>query len=527
MTTDVSLQQPLGLPGIDRDQTALRTQNWVDGLWTRFYNGDPRSIGGYIVCNFGTPEICRGMFGVPTGTIIGTEANVNTINLYNGNVTGVFFFPVNDAAQSLGVVNVTPLTYVDNPLNLWDFDQFTVDPGGGDPAINYILSHVSPSSSNINTIAPGFSYYGINGAFDPFLTLVDSTLNGFICVVAPFIFIGGQDGILIWNDPGTLTFPIENSVAYGNTRLVKGLPIRGGSVQSLLIWSLSSLYRVTYNPNTTEVSNTFFKEDISTNLSIISANSVIEIPEISTYVWIGRNCFYQYNGIVKELPNRFNKQWFFNNLNRKFQERCWALHVPKYNEVWFNAPFGDSEECTHTAVWNYGGDFWYDTINARSAGISSQYLSFPIMSDAQFSNPFITTYGEVYSFWMHEFGNDLQVDGSNFAIRKYLRSRDMRIANSLTNQDYQSRTRRFEADMFLDGQLTLQIYSKQFPGSPYEISRQYLLRDPVTNIVGKTDIVQLGRINSYYFESNQVGGFFQFGASIIDIRPDSSERPAH
>ena len=95
MTTDIVFQDSLGLPGINRDQTPFQTKNYVDGLWTRFYNNEPRKIGGYLSCNFGTTEISRGMFGAPTGAQIGFETGVNAVNLYTGKPSSLSYFLLN------------------------------------------------------------------------------------------------------------------------------------------------------------------------------------------------------------------------------------------------------------------------------------------------------------------------------------------------------------------------------------------------------------------------------------------------
>jgi hypothetical protein len=98
------------------------------------------------------------------------------------------------------------------------------------------------------------------------------------------------------------------------------------------------------------------------------------------------------------------------------------------------------------------------------------------MADAKVANTFISSSGNTYYFWMHEYANDILIDGTPYAIKTYVRSHDRLLASMMPNNDLQTRTRRLEPDMFLDGQMKLQIYTKQFPSSDYEISREYLLR---------------------------------------------------
>lgn len=531
MTTDVALQDPLGLPGITRDQTPFQSKTYVDGSGTRFYNNQPRKIGGYLACSFGNPEIVRGMFGAITGQEIGFETGVNAVNLYAGRESSLSYFLLNNDGQSGTTIDVTPTDFVASPFNMWLFDQYSLRTNETNlNVVRYILALVTPANTDIGTEQPGALYVGLNGETAPFVNInsfnIEETLNvdlnGFVCVANPYIFVGGQQGILIWNDVNAassindlFTFPTSNFLFASDTRLVVGKAVRGGNAIAILVWSLTGLYRITESGNPDLA---FTREILSEEISIVSQNCVVEVSQISSYFWIGQDCFFQYNGVVSELLNPYNKQWFFSNINKNSKEKCWSYVNSSYNEVWFFAPFGEATECTNAVVHNYLGKFWYDTISARSCGISSGFLSYPIQADSKGT--------ETYNIWMHEYGTDMQINGVKFAIKAYIRTHDRILATYSPTLDLQTRTRRLEADMFLNGQMNLQIYTKQFPSSPYEVSRVYLLRDPVTGLVGKTDIVNMGRIVSYYFESNEVGGYFQFGTTIVDIAPDGSERPS-
>ena len=276
MTTDIVFQDSLGLPGINRDQTPFQTKNYVDGLWTRFYNNEPRKIGGYLSCNFGTTEISRGMFGAPTGAQIGFETGVNAVNLYTGKPSSLSYFLLNNNGESTTLIDVTPIGYDASQYNMWIFDQYSTRDVSLN-VVNYILALVTPASSDIGTTLDGAIYYGENGVDAPFIPLgIDIFLNGFVCVANPFIFIGGQQGILIWNDPTTpFDFPSENFLFASNNRLVVGKTIRGGNTLAILVWSLTDLCRITYNPGAPLDTIPFFKETISSNISIISGSAKI------------------------------------------------------------------------------------------------------------------------------------------------------------------------------------------------------------------------------------------------------------
>jgi hypothetical protein len=139
MTTDYAFQQSLGLPGINRDQTPFQTKNYVDGQHARWYNGEARKMGGQFLCNSGTTEICRGLYGSITGDQIVFESGVNAINLYSGKVSSLSFFLLNNNGQSLPPQDVTPSGYAADINNLWCFDGFSDRPEPNQ-YIKYVLS---------------------------------------------------------------------------------------------------------------------------------------------------------------------------------------------------------------------------------------------------------------------------------------------------------------------------------------------------------------------------------------------------
>jgi hypothetical protein len=171
-----------------------------------------------------------------------------------------------------------------------------------------------------------------------------------------------------------------------STKIVKGLPVRGGSnAPSGLFWALDSLIRVSYTPTTVTVGGTaqtfYWRYDIITSQSsILSSQCVIEYDGI--YYWIGVDRFLLYNGVVKELKNNFNQNYFFDNLNYAQSQKVYAQKVPRFGEIWWFFPSGDSTECNDCIIYNTREDCWYDAGSAdgarRSAGYFSQVFHYPI-----------------------------------------------------------------------------------------------------------------------------------------------------
>lgn len=111
-------------------------------------------------------------------------------------------------------------------------------------------------------------------------------------------------------------------------------------------------------------------------MSILAKNSVVEYAGI--YYWVGVDRFFVYNGVVQELPNTQSLNFFFDNVNRINANKVWATKVPRYGEIWWMFPLGDSTECNHALIFNVRENTWYDTPIERTAGAASACVGRPI-----------------------------------------------------------------------------------------------------------------------------------------------------
>jgi len=219
-------------------------------------------------------------------------------------------------------------------------------------------------------------------------------VSGGVVVLHPYTFVYGNNGLIKNCSAGNLNdwvSPDANETNVASTKVVKGLPVRGGTnAPSGLFWSLDSLIRVSYAPTTVTTgatSSTFYwrYDIISSQSSILSSQCVIEYDGI--YYWIGVDRFLLYNGVVKEIPNNFNQNYFFDNLNYQQRQKVWATKVPRFGEIWWFYPKGDATECTDAIIYNIRENCWYDAGQAegarRSAGYFSQVFAHPIAMDWQ------------------------------------------------------------------------------------------------------------------------------------------------
>ena len=213
------------------------------------------------------------------------------------------------------------------------------------------------------------------------------SVSGGVVTLHPYVFVYGNDGLIRNSGAGNVQDWVSadaNEVSVATGKIVQGLPVRGGSnAPSGLFWSLDSLIRVSYIGGAGTPPQYWRYDLISSQSSILSGQSVIEYDGI--YYWCGVDRFLLYNGVVKEIPNAMNQNYFFDNLNYAQREKVWVSKVPRFGEIWWFYPRGSATECTDAIVYNVRENTWYDAGQAlgaqRSAGYFSQVFPYPIAAD--------------------------------------------------------------------------------------------------------------------------------------------------
>jgi len=347
------------------------------------------------------------------GTGTGAEATitvagntVTTVTITAGGTSYVVGDSLSATAASIGgtgsgfsvPVATVQTGFTASSLNLWQFDAM-YDAAGSFNTL--LLAHPGQNLAQIDSTAVtpvlSASVLGsvttplkdINGA-NPTGNLIE--VSGGVVVLHPYVFAYGDNGLIknsAAGDPFDWNSADSNEVSAASTKIVKGLPVRGGSNSpSGLFWSLDSLIRVSYAPQSLGVAGTgnwapatYWRYDtISTQSSILSSQSVIEYDGI--YYWAGVDRFLLYNGVVREIPNSMNQNYFFDNLNYAQRQKVWATKVPRFGEIWWFYPHGDSEECNNCIIYNVRENTWYDRGfspgAARKAGYFSQVFKYPV-----------------------------------------------------------------------------------------------------------------------------------------------------
>lgn len=343
--------------------------------------------------------------GAEADITVGAGGDVTVVTLTAGG-NGYIVGDVLSAPTSVigaGTNFAVPVATVDqkfdnSPLHLWQFDSM-FDSGGSN--VTQLIAHAAHSLVQIDSTYDSPVFAG-NSAGTVLSPLYDTggtnptgdmiKVSGGVVVLHPYLFVYGNNGLIKNCSAGNFSdwnSPDANETNASATKIVKGLPVRGGTNSPAgLFWALDSLIRVSYAPTTVGNNTLFWRYDIiSTQTSILSSQCVIEYDGI--YYWVGVDRFLMYNGVVKEIPNPMNQNYFFDNLNYAQSQKVWVTKVPRYGEIWWFFPSGDSEECNDAIIYNVRENTWYDAGQSRgaqrTAGYFSQVFRYPIAAGTDLS----------------------------------------------------------------------------------------------------------------------------------------------
>lgn len=428
-------------PGIQRDGTVFDKEFYNSGRWVRFQRGRPRKIGGYrqIVNDLAGPS--RGIYlnpqqnfnnvfsGYSGGMQLlpinnsGTGSGITDMTLSNftANASNLWqfdtFYDVSGSGNNLLLAHPGQnLSLIDNNVNTpvlgGDITGTTMSAIGvftdsattvnGNPVVTLAAANLLigagqtvtgtgiPSGTTVVSVSTTSVTLSANATASGTVTLTfdnNVSVSGGVVTLHPYVFVYGNDGLIRNSSAGNAQDWVSadaNEVSVATGKIVQGLPVRGGSnAPSGLFWSLDSLIRVSYIGGAGSPPQYWRYDLISSQSSILSSQSVIEYDGI--YYWCGVDRFLLYNGVVKEIPNVMNQNYFFDNLNYAQREKVWVSKVPRFGEIWWFYPRGNATECTDAIIYNVRENTWYDAGEAlgaqRSAGFFSQVFPFPISAD--------------------------------------------------------------------------------------------------------------------------------------------------
>jgi hypothetical protein len=371
MTAKISLQIN-SKPGVKRDGTAFDSDYFRDAQWVRFQRGRPRKIGGYSAINDLVTGPIRELF-------VDARALVNTAHTFSP--FGIQQLAFDNNGVGAGLLERTPVGFTPNNNYTWQASSMY---SGGGSAFAALVCAATPDLLSIADPTNGPVYSGDITASTALTAVSDGApiqVSGGCAVLQPFLFVYGNNGLIRNSNANDFTAATgwagtnANTANVAGTKVVKGLPVRGGANNPAgMFWTLDSLLRVSFVGGT----RLWTYDTISDAISVLSKQAIIEYSNI--FYWPGVDRFYAYSGVVQELPNEMNANFFFDNINVQYRQKVWALKVPRFGEIWWFFPFGTSTECDAAIIYNVNLGIWYDTRITRSAGRAAQVFPKPIMA---------------------------------------------------------------------------------------------------------------------------------------------------
>jgi hypothetical protein len=566
-------------PGIQRDGTVFNAPSYMDGQWVRFQNGLPRKMGGYRGIFLNASGISRGMTmsstnglnyvisgtndklqqwstdnddGVGSGptdfTMTGFTANANNLWQFDigydstgGGVNNLIAHPGQNLTDISSIVNTRPLYGPFPNTTLAPVGVFTAvgTTTSGLPTVTFATTNVAmgagltvtgtgiPANTTVLSATTVASVWTVtlsaNATASGTVTLTfdaNVSVSGGVVMLHPYLFVYGNYGLIKNSSAGNFNDWVSadaNETSVSTGKVVKGLPLRGGTTSPAgLFWTLDSVVRVTYAPSTVNGINFYWKYDLITSQSsIMSSSCVIEYDGI--FYWAGVDRFLMYNGVVQEVPNTQNMNWFFDNLNYNQRQKVWATKVPRWGEIWFFYPRGDATECNDAVIYNVREKVWYDAGQSpgayRSAGTFSEVFRQPIWGGNEENNV------GTYTLWQHETGTNQIYLNFVDAIDSYFETPALGTYAGLVGSTQQpgdnvwTRCERVEPDFVQSEEMYLIVTGKGYaddvdnPSDPYYFNPDTL----------KVDMREQRREMRLRFGSNIFNGNYFMGKVLLSL----------
>jgi hypothetical protein len=499
-------------PGIQRDGTVFAGESYVDGEWVRFQRGLPRKIGGYR-------QVVAGLSEVPYG--MRADLDGSSVYVHIGSASYLTQVVTDYQGVFSNQFNRTPAGFVPDPYNIWNFDTFVETLGGSLQIVGAAVSTLVDIGNNtekaiyfgpLNTGAALTQAYAGTALSTP-------GVSGGVVALWPFFMGYGSAGHVKWSAPNDLV-DWNNEQYVSGSKIVKGMPMRGnGNGPAVILWSLTDVIAGQYagvDP-LVPTSHLFNFSTLSTQSSVLSSQGFMDYNGV--YYWAGVDCFLMFNGVVSEVPNNQNINWFFDNLNFQQRQKVFAYKVPRFGEIWWCFPFGNATECTHAVIYNVREKTWYDTAlpaGLRTAGAFAQSYRFPFMCDAT-----LNTTTTKYTLWQHETGTDEITNVPN-AVRAILaRIRTNQFSPITQGQDAGFHIARTEPDFIQTGAMQVRVIGQANARAPEVVGETFTFQQPPTADIQDqpVNMKTVQRLMSLEFESNVAGGDFQMGRVLAYVMP--------
>ena len=403
---------------------------------------------------------------------------------------------------------------VDSEYNQWMF-QTAYDASSTE---NSLIAHVAPNLSCVCNDVGGQIFYGDllgTTALTEITIPAGANATGGIVMLFPYLMYYGTAGVVGWSVPGTpsdLSGSGSGIARVWGQKIIKGMPLRAGSgtAPAGIFWAYDAVLRATFTGGAT----VFQFDTIATDTSIMSGDSVVDFDGV--FFWAGVDRFLMFNGVVREVPNQMNLNWFFDNINDSQRSKVFAFKVPHFGEIWFCYPRGDATECTHAVIYNVREQSWYDTelpnLGRASGGYNNGFAA-PILTGVTPVATGVEASPVGYKVWIHEQGVD-EVDGQFvYPIESYFETAD--LSNLVQGKNKYVRITNIEPDFIQAGPMTVQVTGRANARAPEVYGTTFAFPETATQPYEQIVMLKEQRRElRVRFSSNVVGGNYQMGQII-------------
>jgi len=417
---------------------------------------------------------------------------------------------INNLGVQTGFNDRTP-ALVGSTDNIWQFDAiFDVIAGE-----TVLVAHVAPNMNIASDDVQPFWYGPLTGVAPLAAIGVNrDPLSGGGFVVGGYYITFGSGGQIQWNQtPNNVADTVDEDFIT-QQKIIRGLQVRGGGVPAGLLWSLDSLLIMSLNAGGTPI----WDFDTVGEISVMSSRSIIEYDGI--YFWPGVDRWLSYNGVIREIPNTFNTNFFFDRINMAQRQKCFAYKVPRFGEIWWCFPLDDATECNHAIIYNVRENYWYDTAlpnGGRSDGIYAKVYFKPFMTGVD-----LGTVG--YTLWQHETGVNA-IGASTEPIPSYFETNEISMLSADEPEDGTLGISTIEPDFVQAQSLILTVKGRANARAPQIVHAPITITEQEPVAVGVEAERQLAqtkfthRLMSFKFESNDIDGNYEMGRVIGHIQP--------
>lgn len=520
--------------GIKRDGSLFQSEYCSDGQWIRFNQGKIKKIKGMR-----SPGLLEGIKDNTTILLLPDPEQKGKIVSYIASKEKIVR-TVSDIDFKNYIAGETTTTDSPNTKNtaLWQIETIIDD---GVQKIVFLstdnLENIAQTTEEIKLYVIDYSKSNIAELIaqpiqytdNTTINLKDAGLTGGMIYTAPFLFLYGNAGKVIYSQAkNPFEFKQTKAETISNDKIIYGKAIRGGSNSpTVLFWSLSKVVRLT-NVADSNATEPLFQIDVLTNSSsILSSRCVVEYDGL--FFWLGTDRLFTYNGVVQEMANNMNINYFFDNLDINHRQKIFGIKNPQYGEIWWfypekvGAPKRTSTEIipegenTRALIYNKRENAWYDTAISRNTGMFSPDFGFV----ATFGRSLSAKDDTNHYLWKHETDINEVITGSNtdnkinsFVTTPIISTSAIASQDNNISNDQFIDLKRIEPDFVMqdkDGKdddnavINVTAHSRRYAQSSNIISTNTMA---ITRTTEKIDTRIQGRYFNFTFSS---GDNFEFG----------------